>query len=262
MDEGEELLPSGGTAQGPQPQGEEMNELFGDDDDLMGPQEDTYSAPVQPTKKPTFYKSHVERVVPRGESERLKLVELKEPENASKIHVVRVPNVVGLEETHFHAQSYVPPERTGKISWIRWRIVYDPNDPTKQCQYKESNSRLVTWSDGSKSLVIGKEVFDIEESVFPQNAHYLYAEATQAELTTPDKVYKAQGPVYSKMHIKTVDTGRGNLLSDVSQGILVRGYLKDNRRTSHIALGHKIAKMKEERKIKDLDLEPPMYNET
>merc|ERR1711879_201178 len=39
--------------------------------------------------------------------------------------------------------------------------------------------RLVTWSDGSKSLVIGREVFDINSTRLPN--HYLYAKCETAD---------------------------------------------------------------------------------
>lgn len=40
---------------------------------------------------------------------------------------------------------------------IRWRDVLDDEGNTK----KESNARIVRWSDGSYSLHLGSEIFDV-----------------------------------------------------------------------------------------------------
>ena len=40
---------------------------------------------------------------------------------------------------------------------IRWRYCHDDDEEVQQ----ESNTRLVRWSDGSMSLYLGNEIFDV-----------------------------------------------------------------------------------------------------
>ena len=40
---------------------------------------------------------------------------------------------------------------------IRWKIGFDEEGKTK----RESNARVVRWSDGSMSLHLGSEIFDV-----------------------------------------------------------------------------------------------------
>jgi hypothetical protein len=59
---------------------------------------------------------------------------------------------------------------------IRWRYGYDKD----QNPVKESNARIVKWSDGSMSLYLGSEIFDmykqpLQVSIFSVLiTHYLY----------------------------------------------------------------------------------------
>ena len=39
----------------------------------------------------------------------------------------------------------------------RWKIGFDEEGKTK----RESNARIVRWSDGSMSLHLGSEIFDV-----------------------------------------------------------------------------------------------------
>ena len=41
--------------------------------------------------------------------------------------------------------------------YIRWKIGFDEKGNTK----RESNARIVKWSDGSMSLHLGSEIFDV-----------------------------------------------------------------------------------------------------
>lgn len=49
---------------------------------------------------------------------------------------------------------------------IRWRTVFDKEGNA----VKESNARMVKWSDGSMSLHLGSEIFD----VYKQPLHVSY----------------------------------------------------------------------------------------
>ena len=47
---------------------------------------------------------------------------------------------------------------------IRWRIGYDEEGHTK----RESNAKMVRWSDGSYSLHLGSEIFDVSKQTLQQ----------------------------------------------------------------------------------------------
>ena len=57
---------------------------------------------------------------------------------------------------------------------IRWRYKVDAEG--KRTGQIESNARLVTWSDGSQQIFLGKEVYDVKESTLDnsdgQNSMY------------------------------------------------------------------------------------------
>ncbi|RWS13611.1 RNA polymerase-associated protein LEO1-like protein [Dinothrombium tinctorium] len=54
---------------------------------------------------------------------------------------------------------------------MRWRNVVDANGNTK----RESNSRIVRWSDGSMSLHLGQEIFDIyKQQLMPGDNNHLF----------------------------------------------------------------------------------------
>uniref|UniRef100_A0A0K0DLW4 Leo1-like protein n=1 Tax=Angiostrongylus cantonensis TaxID=6313 RepID=A0A0K0DLW4_ANGCA len=53
---------------------------------------------------------------------------------------------------------------------IRWRFAQDGSGNV----VKESNAKIVRWSDGSMSMVIGKEVFDVESVPIHGNMQHLF----------------------------------------------------------------------------------------
>ncbi|KAG8699233.1 hypothetical protein FRC08_005425 [Ceratobasidium sp. 394] len=84
--------------------------------------------------------------------------------------MMRMPNFLKLDTKPFHQDTYEGPQEDYEgeakkesaimldvTNTIRWRWVQGANGEMK----KESNSRIVRWSDGSMSLQLGTEVFDI-----------------------------------------------------------------------------------------------------
>ncbi|KAL3085263.1 hypothetical protein niasHS_010332 [Heterodera schachtii] len=57
---------------------------------------------------------------------------------------------------------------------IRWRIVRDSQGEEK----RESNAKIVRWSDGSMSLYLGKEIFEIEKQRLMDNNHLYTRQGT------------------------------------------------------------------------------------
>jgi len=79
-------------------------------------------------------------------------------------------------------------ERKAPKASIRWR--WAPADETADEDRKwvcQSNTRMVTWSDGSKSLYIGEEVFDVEVHTTSsiQDAHPLLVAKLGAGILQP-----------------------------------------------------------------------------
>ncbi|KAJ7695080.1 Leo1-like protein-domain-containing protein [Mycena rosella] len=94
--------------------------------------------------------------------------------------VIRMPNFVKVDSKPFHHETYMGPEqeedeaqqaetlREKSMSiklkvenTVRWRWTKDAEDRDR----RQSNSRIIRWSDGSLSLRLGKELFDINQSI-------------------------------------------------------------------------------------------------
>ncbi|EGN96576.1 hypothetical protein SERLA73DRAFT_111176 [Serpula lacrymans var. lacrymans S7.3] len=94
--------------------------------------------------------------------------------------VIRMPNFVKVDSKPFHPDTYIGPEHedeeahhaetireksmTIKLkveNTVRWKWDKDEFEQDK----KQSNSRVIRWSDGTLSLRLGKELFDINQTV-------------------------------------------------------------------------------------------------
>ncbi len=53
---------------------------------------------------------------------------------------------------------------------LRWRYVKNENDEL----VKESNARMVRWSDGSLSLHLGNEIFDVYKQYMQGDYNHLF----------------------------------------------------------------------------------------
>lgn len=143
------------------------------------------------------------------------------PENQTKeeepvYHVIKLPNLVGINTTAYdretHDMEKEEEEYRGYVhNMIRWR--YKTNDDTGEIvrdehghPVRESNTRVVKWSDGSYTLHVGKEVLEMDnldssvpldnpdESMagFPGNNGYLYV-SQKAKIIPPTKK-ELEGP--------------------------------------------------------------------
>lgn len=87
------------------------------------------------------------------------------------IHFVKLPNFLSVETRPFDQETYedeIDEEETldeeGRArlklkveNTIRWRETFDKEGNVT----KESNARFIKWSDGSLSLHLGSEIFDV-----------------------------------------------------------------------------------------------------
>lgn len=99
--------------------------------------------------------------VPQTEAE-IMLVNLPQPSAtaAGQLYHTKLPSFLRIESQQFNPDAFDPEaeEQLGPVSVesvLRWR--WNPSNP----QQKQANSRIVTWSDGSKSLQVGQELFDV-----------------------------------------------------------------------------------------------------
>ena len=136
----------------------------------------------------------------------------------AKLHLVRLPNVIGVQANAFHPDSYeeeVVGEEAEEVvgqgrtllegqrkkskavslmveNVIRWREVRDEGEggPAR----RESNTRLVRWSDGTSSLLIGNECFDVVQSTADPHRNYVYLQQAAFQSTDPDDMSDSPPP--------------------------------------------------------------------
>ncbi|KAF8889371.1 Leo1-like protein-domain-containing protein [Infundibulicybe gibba] len=176
---------------------EEMMDLFGNDNDVEETKLD--GSPPSPTTS-----GHESERLPSPEREHRQALEYEEedipPEIAIEVKeaevafpnlpvpksstgdnwVIRMPNYVKVDSKPYHPDTYVGPEHedeeaqqaetlreksmTIKLkveNTVRWRWVKDETGQDR----RQSNSRIIRWSDGTLSLRLGKELFDVNESI-------------------------------------------------------------------------------------------------
>ena len=116
-------------------------ELFGSDDsDAEAAPGSIVSAPSAPSAPPLHYE----------------LPLLPRPEVGSELYTMRLPNILSIEPRAFDPLTFEDAdEEADKImgktdNIIRWRETEEG--------VRQSNARMVTWSDGSMTLHVGDEV--------------------------------------------------------------------------------------------------------
>ncbi|KAJ2919498.1 hypothetical protein MD484_g884, partial [Candolleomyces efflorescens] len=126
--------------------------------------------------------------------------------------VIRTPNYVTIDSKPFHPDTYIEPDQedeetqgtnakersmTTKLkveNALRWRWTKDENGMDK----RQSNARIIRWSDGSLSLRLGKELFDINKSVDTSAAapRQLGASSQPSSQAKASAEIKSQGLTY------------------------------------------------------------------
>lgn len=100
------------------------------------------------------------------------------------IHFVKMPNFLSVETRPFDVDQYedeideedvMDEEGRQRLklkvgNTIRWREVYDKEGRIQ----KESNARFVKWSDGSMSLHLGSEIFDVYKQPLAGDHNHLF----------------------------------------------------------------------------------------
>lgn len=70
----------------------------------------------------------------------------------------------------FYYNSYYFRVKLKVENTIRWREVFDKDGNL----IKESNARVIKWSDGSMSLHLGSEIFDVYKQPLVVNIFFIY----------------------------------------------------------------------------------------
>ncbi|CAH8481562.1 unnamed protein product [Schistosoma margrebowiei] len=101
-----------------------------------------------------------------------------------EVHLVKMPNFLSVETRPFDPNFYEDELDEDEIldeegrtrlklkveNTIRWRIGKTPDGE----MIHESNARIVRWSDGSLSLHLGDEIFDIHKVDIQSDYNYLF----------------------------------------------------------------------------------------
>ena len=140
----------------------------------------------------------------------------KNPEQQPIYHIVKLPNLVGINPHAYnrvtHDRDKEEEEYRGYVhNMIRWRYKTDDDGEVVRDEHgnpiRESNTRLVKWSDGSYTLHVGTEVLEMDnldssipmdhpdESLagFAGNNGYLYV-SQKAKTIPPTKKELERGP--------------------------------------------------------------------
>ena len=93
------------------------------------------------------------------------------PDKAPSLHIVKLPNLVGINSTAYDSSTHNLEEEEeyyrGYVhNMIRWRYQTSNDEGIKRDEngmpLRESNTRLVKWSDGSLTLHVGNEVLEVD----------------------------------------------------------------------------------------------------
>mmetsp|Transcript_28247 Transcript_28247/g.81697 ORF Transcript_28247/g.81697 Transcript_28247/m.81697 type:complete len:595 (-) Transcript_28247:94-1878(-) len=132
----------------------------------------------------------------KKEPRRLEVLDIPRPADIHKsskmsLHVTKLPNLVGIQSQPYDPDTHDPEQeeqdyRGYTHSMIRWRYkktggsdgTYDRDENGKL--RRDSNARFVKWSDGTYTLHVGPEVFEVDQIGAPKTPAPGTARAAQA----------------------------------------------------------------------------------
>ncbi|KAG6817539.1 hypothetical protein H0H87_007507 [Tephrocybe sp. NHM501043] len=252
-------------------QEEEMDDLFGNDEEVEGKQAQFASSP-----SPSAHDS--ERLASPERERRQALeyeeedmppdiaVEVKEAEN----WVIRMPNFVKVDSKPFHPDTYIGPEHEdeelgGDIrersmsiklkveNTVRWRWAKDEGGVDR----RQSNSRIIRWSDGTSSLRLGKELFDINQSLDTSAGvprQLIGSQGPQSSQT--DAPIKSQGLTYLVAQHKRSQVLQSEAVVTGYMSLRPTGMQSETHRMLVRAVGQKHSKVARLRMAPDPTMDP------
>ncbi|XP_053449105.1 RNA polymerase-associated protein LEO1-like [Nycticebus coucang] len=160
-------------------------DLFGDIDDISSESDEDNLPPI-PRKSVDKHGGSQDQEEEEPISETTIEIEIPRINSdlGNDLYFVKLPKFLSIEPKPFDPQSYEDEFEDEKIldeedrtrlrlkveNTIRWRVRRDE----KGNKVKESNTRIVKWSDGSMSLHLGKEVFDVYKAPLQGNCNHLF----------------------------------------------------------------------------------------
>ena len=149
------------------------------------------------------------------------------PGDGTSLHMAKLPNVLAIQPNAFEEVDYDEREEEEQYkgymhNMVRWRYKRDENgglvrEGEDKQLIRESNTKLVKWSDGSFTLHIGNEAFDIQNvdsctsDGFPglngyvylsQKANFQNDDDEEEEAQNGGTVLECIGPVASRLVAK------------------------------------------------------------
>ncbi|XP_067275788.1 RNA polymerase-associated protein LEO1 [Pseudorasbora parva] len=161
------------------------NDLFGEADDISS--DSDAEKPLTPGQ-PMDGEDGLEGDQPEEEPAPETRIEVEIPKVStdlgSELYFVKLPNFLSVEPRPFDPQYYEDEfedeemlDEEGRTrlklkveNTIRWRSRRDEEG----IEIKESNARIVKWSDGSMSLHLGNEVFDVYKAPLQGDHNHLF----------------------------------------------------------------------------------------
>jgi len=161
-----------------------QEEVFGEDLSSLSEDEDGVKRPKQ--ERTEVDNDIGEEELPEEKEEEEEVVVVDTPritcDLGRDIQLVKLPSFMSVEPRPFHPQYFNEEVRDDddeenkarlklKLeNTLRWRWSTNENGvPTR-----ESNTRLVRWSDGSLSLHLGKEIFDVYKTCIQADHNHLF----------------------------------------------------------------------------------------
>ena len=200
-DEIQEGTNSGEQLQDTEPVHDQLKELFGSDEEDEDDDKTFKERDIGLDDRNGF--TEEERVV-RGEYEEVEDEETKaknhrrdddygppmevsaqllDTPNMASLRVAKLSNILAIETEPYDPETFQPTQveyiddrgqkrvRLSDANAIRWRWVAGPDGGL----IRESNARIVEWSDGSKTLSVGDEYFDVRDIDISDEQSFLYA---------------------------------------------------------------------------------------
>uniref|UniRef100_A0A4W3KHY2 RNA polymerase-associated protein LEO1 n=1 Tax=Callorhinchus milii TaxID=7868 RepID=A0A4W3KHY2_CALMI len=162
----------------------EGDDLFGGADDISSDSEG--EKPPTPGQPPDEY--GMDNDQPEEEPIQETRIEVEIPkvntDLGNDLYFVKLPNFLSVEPRPFDSQYYEDEfedeemlDEEGRTrlklkveNTIRWRVRKDEEGT----ESRESNARIVKWSDGSMSLHLGNEVFDVYKAPLQGDHNHLF----------------------------------------------------------------------------------------
>ncbi|KAG9312926.1 Leo1-like protein-domain-containing protein [Chiua virens] len=191
--------------------------------------------------------------------------------------VIRAPNFVKVDSKPFHPDTYVGPEQDEEDSHanesareksmsiklkventIRWRWIKDEFGQDK----RQSNSRIIRWSDGSMSLRLGKELFDINQTidtsggVFRQPIGSSLSASQSTPSTSQQNGLKSQGLTYLVAQHKRSEVLQAEAVITGYMTLRPTGMQSETHRMLVRAVGQKHSKVARLRMAPDPTMDP------